>query len=495
MTTPIAASQKKLTIVGGGITGLTAAYEAMQRGETNIHLYEANTKFGGKIQTGFIGNTPINQGAEFIDSDQKNMIALAKSLGVPLVENKGAANEEFQRPDGSILSGSDFYESYKPYAEQVQRDRAELQANPNSPRAQHLGSLSLEAYLAELGATTPLPNRSLWRWAKDVFHLQGNQAPTTLDIARGTYEAEMGRPATSISAASFITETSHELDSLLASDCALRVEGGTHKLIEKLQQKLAAGGVQFHTGAELANVAKQADGKLALGFKDPALNSTTDRVILALPANAIGAVQGLDALGLSAQGQALLRDTQYTKNIKLTVSFKPGQAPKDSTFFSSMGFQCWSPEPHLLTLLAEADALGQQKPKEFIMARLEAYAKAHGSTADQMFDFSPGKFNYNNPGNKPCYCSPKPGQAKALEALQHELPTLAQHGVGVAGTFLPFNGGVGFMECGVASAKRSIDLVLGQEKIVDDAKQKQWTQQIVAQRAAATNDATMAIRA
>lgn len=480
-------AQKKLTIVGGGISGLSAAWEAVQRGETNIHIYEADQKLGGKIQTGMIGNTPINQGAEFIDSDQEHMIGLAKSLGVPLIENKGADHEEFQRPDGSIMSGERFYESYKPYATQVMKDREEMARDPNGLRAQHINQISLQEYLAELGQHVKLPNRSLWRWLVDTVTLRGNEAKTTLAIAGGTYAAEMGRPIGDISAASFVAETSHEYDSLLASDCKFRVADGTHSLISAMHEKLKAAGVTFHTGAELKGVTKQTDGKLALNFANAELNTTTDKTILALPSYGLAKVEGLEALGLSANGKQLLNDTQYTKSIKLTVTFKPGMAPKDSTFFSSMGFQCWSSAPHLLTLLAEADTLGQQKPKEFIYERLNAYAKAHGSSAEKMFDlsFAPGTFDYNNPGNKPCYCSPKPGQAKSLEAFKAELPGLAQNGVGIAGTFLPLNGGIGFMECGVASAQKSVDLLLEQEKSVGITKQKQWVPHIQAQREAA----------
>jgi hypothetical protein len=199
---------------------------------------------------------------------------------------------------------------------------------------------------------------------------------------------------------------------------------------------------------------------------------------------------------MSPESQALIRETQYTNSYKLTIAFKPGMQPPEGAFYSPNGFQCWSPAPGLLTILSTAEQIGVSKsPKQQISEQLEAFAKAHGSTIYAMFDVK--NMNYNNPGGAGCYATPKPGQVQALEKLSAELPAMAANGLGIAGTFMPLDGCVGFMECGVVSAQKSCDLLVGPAKEAGDvqhrAPEKQWAPEIAAQRAA--NDNAQAIAA
>lgn len=488
--------QPDLAIIGGGITGLAAAYEAVKRGQTNIHVYEASQHLGGKIQSGQVNGVTINRGAEFIDSEHEQLIKLANELGVNLVENTGMAREEFVRPNGKVMAADDFYTAYKPYAEQIIRDREEIARNPNGQLAQLLSKLTLDQYASMLGQHVAPAPRSFWQALTDTLSFRGNPAREVLGMAAMSYASEVGQPIGNISATQFMAETSSTPDTFLSSDCKWRVEGGTEQLIIKLREVLAAKGVQFHTGAELNHVAKQADGKLALSFNDAAQNTTATKTLIALPTYALAKVQGLGALGMSPESQALIRETQYTNSYKLTIAFKPSMQPPEGAFYSPNGFQCWSPAPGLLTILSTAEQIGVSKtPKQQISEQLEAFAKAHGSTIDAMFDVK--NMNYNNPGAAGCYATPKPGQVHALEKLNAELPALAGNGVGIAGTFMPLEGNVGFMECGVVSAQKSCDLLVSPAKDVGDAQhrapEKQWAPVIAAQRAA--NDNAQAVAA
>ena len=484
-------NDKQLSVIGGGITGLSAAYEALKRGETNIHVYEATDRFGGKIKSGMIGSTVINKGAECVDSDHNLLISLCKDMNVSLSENPSMNTETFQRPNGSVMDSDTFYAAYKPYAEQVIRDRELMQNNPNSHRAQYLKHMNLSDYIAELRENVPPASRGFWQVLKDAFHLHGNESPTALTIAANTYTSEVGQPLKNVSAAQFIGETSATTDCLLASDCKYMVDGGTEHLIEQLRAHLEAKGVKFHTNAQLSSITKNAQGGNNLTFTDAALNTSTDKMILALPTYALGKVNGLSELGL--QNAEQLGNMQYTKNAKFTVAFKPGMATPPAAFYAN-GFQCWSSAPGYLTFLAEAGELGSTKsPKELLSGFMESYAKSHGSTAEKMFDTT--QLNFTNPGSAPCYASPAPGQTELLYGLQSQLPALAKNGIGIAGTYIPHKGGYGFMECGIASAQKSVDMLLSQEQSVGLEQQKQWAPQIIAQRAAAANDASMAIRA
>lgn len=487
-----AVNDPHLAILGGGITGLVAANEALKRGEKHITVYEAENRLGGKIQSGMIGNSIINRGAEFIDSDHAHLIALAKELGVNLVENKGMEKEIFQHRDGRPMSEDEFYSAYKPYAEHVIADREEATRNPNGPRARYLANLSLEQYVAELQQTVKPVSRGFWQALTDTVLLRGNDNAHIAEIAANSYASEAGRPIGQIGALQFLNETSSDAETMLSSNCKFRVEGGTEQLIVKLREKLEAQGVKFVTGAKVKSAVKTAQGGIDLTFDNPAHNTHVGKTIFALPSYAFNDIGGLETLGFTPEMQSQIAGLQYTNSFKLTVAFKPGMATPDHAFYSTKGYQCWNPSPGLLTFLSNADEIGAKSPKQVIMERLEDYAKAHGSTADAMFDL--GQLDFNNPGQKACYATPAPGQAKTLEALQSHMPALAAHGVGLAGTYIPLEGNFGFMECGLVSAKQAVARIVSPEQSAGHEQQKQWAHHVVQQRAAAANEPSGALR-
>lgn len=458
---------QKLSIIGGGITGLTAAYEALKRGETDVHVYEASGRFGGKIQSGRVNGQIINRGAEFIDSDHEKLIALANELGVPLVENKGMEREEFIGKDGKVMTGDKFYAAYLPFALAVTRDREQMKNNPSGARAQMISAMTLDQYVSALQQEVK-PQRNFWQMITDTFGF--THRGDMMDVAANCYASEAGQPINKVSAAQFVTETSETNDAFLASDCKYRVKGGTEALIVRLRETLAARGVQFHTGAELESIGKNLDGMQQLHFKDGKLNTKTGKTIFALPTYSLSKVKGLDSIGLSQQARATLADAQYTNSYKLTIAFKPGMQPPEGAYFTPNGFQCWSPAPGLFTILSTAEGLNGKSPKQLIHEQLQNYAKAHGSTADAMFDTKNMDFNY--PGKAACYASPRPGQKQAMQALIAEMPALAKNGIGIAGTYLPHEDYIGFMENGVVSAQRSCDLLIGPTKEVDAPAQQ-----------------------
>lgn len=53
----------RLTVVGGGITGLAAAWEAVQRG-ASVTVLEAGPRLGGKIETDVIDGVPVEAGPD-----------------------------------------------------------------------------------------------------------------------------------------------------------------------------------------------------------------------------------------------------------------------------------------------------------------------------------------------------------------------------------------------------------------------------------------------
>lgn len=112
------ARKKKITVIGGGITGLSAAFylhqELQSRGvEAEIHLSEATDRFGGKIQTmerdGFI----FEKGPDSFLSRKVWILDLVKELGIEheLTGTNPAKkrnyilhhNRLYQMPEGMVM--------------------------------------------------------------------------------------------------------------------------------------------------------------------------------------------------------------------------------------------------------------------------------------------------------------------------------------------------------------------------------------------------------
>ena len=81
----------KVIIIGGGLTGLTAAYYlGHAKPEWNIELYEQASRFGGKIQTEHVDDFVVELGPDSYLGRKTEMTDLVYDLGLgdTLVSNE-----------------------------------------------------------------------------------------------------------------------------------------------------------------------------------------------------------------------------------------------------------------------------------------------------------------------------------------------------------------------------------------------------------------------
>lgn len=71
----------KVAVVGGGITGLVAAYEAACRG-ADVELFEAGPRLGGKLLTSPFMGRPVDEGPDAFLARVPHAVALCRELGL-----------------------------------------------------------------------------------------------------------------------------------------------------------------------------------------------------------------------------------------------------------------------------------------------------------------------------------------------------------------------------------------------------------------------------
>ncbi|NQV12123.1 FAD-dependent oxidoreductase [Candidatus Uhrbacteria bacterium] len=74
--------KKIVSVVGGGIAGLTAAYMLSQRDDIEVHVFEARDNLGGRIQSKNVNGTDVDFGGFLIYPWYKNCHALLELLGL-----------------------------------------------------------------------------------------------------------------------------------------------------------------------------------------------------------------------------------------------------------------------------------------------------------------------------------------------------------------------------------------------------------------------------
>jgi protoporphyrinogen/coproporphyrinogen III oxidase len=73
--------RKRVAVVGGGITGLTAAYQ-LRDSAVDVTLFEASDRLGGKIRTERVAGVPVDAGADWFITRQPAALELCRELGL-----------------------------------------------------------------------------------------------------------------------------------------------------------------------------------------------------------------------------------------------------------------------------------------------------------------------------------------------------------------------------------------------------------------------------
>ena len=92
----------RLVVVGGGITGLAAAYEAVVRG-ADVTLLEASERLGGEVWTESVDGVPLEWGPDSFVASKPAASELARELGLELIEPEPVARRAYLVRGGALV--------------------------------------------------------------------------------------------------------------------------------------------------------------------------------------------------------------------------------------------------------------------------------------------------------------------------------------------------------------------------------------------------------
>src|SRR5277367_963305 len=95
----------RIAIIGGGLTGVSAAYELTRRGHTDFDLYEATSRLGGIVETHREDGFVIECGADSWVTEKPWARELAIELGLEaeIIPSNDVHRRTYLLQDGHLV--------------------------------------------------------------------------------------------------------------------------------------------------------------------------------------------------------------------------------------------------------------------------------------------------------------------------------------------------------------------------------------------------------
>ncbi|MFI6049410.1 protoporphyrinogen oxidase [Streptomyces violascens] len=309
-------SKRSVVVIGGGISGLAAAWQL--RGRAEVTVLESGARVGGKLRTGTLAGVAVDEGAESLMALRPEAVDLAEAVGLgrALADPAPAPVTVWTRgalrpmPTGHVLGIPPDPESLAGTGLLSEQGLARLREEPSRLAAPVTEDVAISTYLAErIGreAVDRLVEPLLGGvYAGSTDHLSLRSAmPGVAGMAeRGEplLAALRGRPRPKGSFVRGIEGGTGRLPLAVAQACGARILTGT---TVRALERTASGGWRVQ--------AATADGPLLLG---------ADAVVLAVPAFAAAALLGPHAPAARTE----LSEIPYASTAVVTMAFARDRA-------------------------------------------------------------------------------------------------------------------------------------------------------------------------
>ena len=334
-----ARNQPKVTIVGGGIAGVTCALTLRDHGFDST-VYEASGRIGGRMfsNTGYFAANQVSEWCgELIDTGHQTIRHLASRFGLPLDDLHKAEprrSAETYKFDGRYYPKA---QADADFLAMVDVLEADLEAAPFPT--------TFDSFTPEAAA---LDHLSVRDWIES--RVPGGFASPLGQLLDTAYNIEYGADTTVQSSLNLLyllgfqpTET--QLDVFGESDERFHIRGGN----QRLPEAIAAGlGDAVVTGHKLVRLEQTANGRYRSTFerRNTAIEVVSDFVVLALPFAVLANVDTRNA-GFDALKRKAIAELGRGHNGKINLQFEhrrwldPGPWPgtANGTTFADTGYQ------------------------------------------------------------------------------------------------------------------------------------------------------------
>jgi oxygen-dependent protoporphyrinogen oxidase len=305
-----------VAIIGGGISGLAAAYELQQRG-IPFTLLEASPRLGGLIKTEYLDGFIIEAGPESVLAQKPAALRLCEELGLgPRIISSQPPRTAFIQsgarlvpiPSSSVLGIPLTWRALLTYDLLPPLARARLALEPLMPRARdHSNDESVASFFRRRfgRATVPLIAAPLL----GGIHAGRVEALSVRSIFPKFVEAEMTRGS--------VLRAFRSRRAGSGADGAFRsLTSGMGELVSAIGRRLPPGRVRLASGAASLS---RTHGGWRIGTPQGALDVRC--VILAAPAFAAARLLA----SLDQEASALCAGVQYASSAGLTLAYRREQ--------------------------------------------------------------------------------------------------------------------------------------------------------------------------
>lgn len=332
-------NRPSVTIVGGGIAGLSCALHLRDAGYAST-VYEASGRIGGRMfsnTSNYFGGQVTEWCGELIDTGHRTIRKLAQRYHLTLDNLLDA------QPNKS----SDVYRFDGQYYAKSQADADFLEISDIV-----LADTEAAGYPTTYDSFTPegleLDQMSIYDWIET--RVPGGHASPLGKLLDVAYAIEYGADTRDQAALNLLyllgfQPTSKQLDIFGESDEKFHIRGGNQQLPEAIANDL---GDCVRTGHRLVKLAQTANGRYRATFERG--HSTTevvsDYVVLALPFSVLADVDTSQA-GFDARKRRAIRELGRGKNGKLQLQFAqrgwlgsgPWAGKANGSSYSDTGYQ------------------------------------------------------------------------------------------------------------------------------------------------------------
>jgi len=307
------AEGSRVVIVGGGLAGLTAAYELSKAG-IRATILEGSARLGGRVWSergAFADGQIAERGGELIDTTHEAIRKLASEFSLPLDDLIAAEPKDSEAIfyfDGAAYTTAD-----------VDRDFAHVRPKLAAD-AKVLGD-DLPTYKSATPGQRLLDRMTAAQWI--TSRVPGGMQSRFGQLLVNAYGEELGGDPDEISAVTVVSllagSPADRFSPYEESDQRYHIRGGNDLLVSRLAEKV---GGQIETRSRLMALARRPDGRYRLVVLRDAeeREEIADRVIVAIPFSTLRLVD-LRQAGFGARKMSSINELGMGRNTKLQLQF------------------------------------------------------------------------------------------------------------------------------------------------------------------------------